>query len=98
MQWGAFAALIGTLMFQVKQRDKDRDALTEWRTNIKRDVDEVKNQLDHEVQVITERLDRHERHGSRLFDRLFDRLGGIANDVKDVSERLVRIESHMNGG
>ena len=83
MQWGAFAALIGTLLFRVKQRDKDRDEVTRWRTNVDRDV-----------AAINERLDRHEKRD----DRVFNRLDAIVEELKGVSERLVRIESRMNGG
>ena len=94
MQWGAFVALIGTLWFRLRQRDKDRDALTEWRTNMKRDVEAVDTKLDREVAAINTRLGRHEEHDNRLFDRL----DTIAEALKGVSERLVGIESRMNGG
>ena len=82
-QWLAFIALFGTLWVRVKARDKDRDEITQWRTNIERDIE-----------AIDARLDRHEVHDNRLFDRL----DAIANELKGVSERLVRIESRMNGG
>ncbi len=83
MQWGVFAALIGTLLFRVKQRDKDRDEVTRWRTNVDRDVKEINT-----------RLERHEKRD----DRVFNRLDAIVAELKGVSERLVRIESRMNGG
>ena len=93
-QWGAFAALIGTLWWRVKQRDTNLAALTAWRTNLERDVKEVNTKLDREVMAINTRLERHEAHDSRLFDRL----NAIVEELKGVSERLVRIESRMNGG
>ena len=94
MQWGAFAALIGTVWFQLRQRDTDREEVTKWRTNMERDVEAVNTKLDREGAAINTRLERHEAHDNRLFDRL----DTIAEALNGVSERLVRIESHMNGG
>lgn len=93
-QWLAFAVLISGLWWRIKQRDLSLEALTKWRTNMERDVKEVNTRIDNEVKVIDERLDRHETHDSRLFNRL----DTITEALKGVSERLVRIESRMNGG
>ena len=82
MQWGAFICLIGTLWWRVKQRDKERDLITTWRTNTDRDIKEIRN-----------RLDRHEERDSRIYDRL----DAILTKMTDISERLVKIETRMNG-
>ena len=80
-QWVALAVMIMTFRFRMRQRDQAREDITKWRTNIDRDVLEI-----------NKHLDRHEEHG-----RIYDRLDAIVIELNGVSERLVKIESLING-
>ena len=84
MQWLAFLALLVGMWVRLKQRDKARDEITRWRTNIDRDIGEM-----------NKRLDRHGERNNRIFDRLDTIQHTFLVELKNVTERLVAIETKM---
>ena len=82
LQWATILGAFCTIWFSLKSRDKERDELTRWRTNIERDI-----------KAANERFKHHEEHDQRIFGRLEN----IDSELKEIGERLIRIESKMNG-
>ena len=98
-QWGVIVTfLVGvtTLFLNVRRRDRERDherdSMTKWRTNTARDLEMLQVTQAHDRTLLSERLQRLQGHDERLFERIDQ----VLNELKNISERLVHLESSYN--
>ena len=95
-QWGAiitFLVGVTTLFVNIRRRDRERDherdALTQWRMNTEHDLKLLQVAQANDSVLMSERLQRLQGHDERLFDRIDQ----VLSELKSISERLVHLES-----